>query len=1705
MAAEITQIDVTTLNQPEYHLQDVNLIPTFNVDNTLTSSSKIEFYVYNVNNELLYAEPDFTQYTVENDPNSDGTSVSQIILNPEMDLMNNGFIQGEYIAYYNFLDNKIGSPIEPLYIAEISSDRTEIRLDSTFLTDLDILEKTTAFITDRDTSTYFVDFYLNFGDNNLAIANNIILSDDDATNSTILVKLYEPLPESIQLKDTLWVVTAIEEPLAYSVVFEDEPIIFDDTVRAKGPNFNIDINDKIGNSTLETTLQDLLNTPQTNLQNQINSLLEEKEIDVNIDYTEYPNFIHFSSAKTRLENFYYKMQLLEQYSSSIAILDNTTTSTQVSSSKSTYENQISNVITNFDGYEYYLYYNSGSYAWPKSNTTQPYENAKTDDAITLTWLGSDNENDPYYGGQTLIASLYDINNPDYLYYTIPEYLREDPANEPYLLFVDMIAQHYDNIWIYYNEVSQKYNADNRLEYGISKDIVADAIRDFGVKLYQNNFNTDDLFTAFVGLTSNGSLFPFPEITGSYPTPSGFEYVDTLISASNDNMPLDDANKSLYKRLYHNIPYLLKSKGTLAGLRALITSYGIPNTILRINEYGGKDKVNTNDYDYWKNEFNYAFSTSGSNFISSSWHLNTEWDAPDDTPASLMFRFKTDGLPEQNIPYSQSLWYGDGGSAITLTYTGSAYASGSYDGSPIDPEYQFATLTFYPSTANNTSTASVYLPFFDGNWWSVMVNRENEGFNLYVKNNQYGTGDNNTIVGFSASDNISFTDSYWNNTNISYFPAAFNVNDPMGYDVAVYDVNIYDENGTVTSTYSPFTGSYQEIRYYANAISESVFADYTMNPYSIEGNSLNTSADELAFRASIGGELYMQPQSIHPRIDGIWGTRHSFANDSNFYYDLTPHFVPNVEYFQFDTPVAGIRVPISDKIRVENNVIAEGNTLSAFRSLTQYTNASASYTPGVNYMEVAFSPQNEINDDIIGQIGSFNIGEFIGDPRYRSSSNYTYNDLNTLRNDYFQKYTKNYNLRDFIRLIKFFDNSLFKMIRDFVPARTGLASGIVIKQHILERNRYSQPQMSHAFTELSASVKPRWNGYNEGTIETMEGGAAGSVNKYNTGSNTEQQWTVTVPSSLGDIQYTHNSQDEFYNGELSGSHLVATTQSLSGSQERLSFTEAYPTTLFNNITEPRPNPYIQDVDYSFGATTPVNNDYLLSGSATRGTVPVSNYTTKRIVNPRYDGVKNTSTQLNVWSSSSLNEGNYGKTPSMESLKTAVAYCESITGWPPEHIDASSVNIVYLIHADGTVTKPNVSENSLEITQGNFISGERVIINYSNKVDDTLPVGGTDQNLPSREIIRGGSRIEPILHNQIGWNPPNWVDVPNIEFKNWIKPAVGNYETPITFPLYESPVEAANDSDLKTYTPFILFPNSMITDSIQTYSMTISLAIKKASNDGGGDDFGVLIGLRRRPNPSAAWETVNSDYLSPWPDYWTGSNDGKDYIYNYSKTLNFTKSQINQYSGYEYQLAILFEGIPAITGIPGQRDWNLENGSITFNQYPNPGEQPTLIIPSNLWVSASNGTYSMYTTQSDVVSMFKQNLTSSTWYMKDITTPISSGFNPILTPWGIERGDVFRFESDEEKTYMVNYVETGSVGGNDSINVYFGAPLPTSPTLNDVNKYSLTRYVDDASKVVIKGYRPSKSTGPYIVRPEYVVPELNKGIDEFIVDLTQKGLL
>jgi hypothetical protein len=1851
MAAETVQISTQDFTSQTYKTQDDGLISSFSVGTFLSASSYIESFIYDNNKNILVSDYNFTQYTVLADGQSAGleNTISTIQLDPEAILLNEGYSQGIYSTYFNFLNRQVGSNLQQLYISEISSDRTELRLDSTSLTNLDIVEQATSLIQQREDSPYFLDFYLNFGENQLVIANNIQLDNQDPTDPTILIKLYEALPAQFNLNSTLWIVTQIEEPTAYQVTFETEPVIIVDTIPLSGPNFNLDLKDQINNSTVSLNYTTLTATALTSSQNQLKSLLEEKGLDINVDYTNFNDFIHFSSAEARLENFYYKMSLLEDYSSSISLINtqitgSTSSSSAVSDSISVYELLTSNIITNFDDYEYYLYYTSGSWAWPKTTTQPPYKLATTGSTAVINWFGSSNENSPNYGGILLSASNFDNTNPNNLYYSIPEYLRDDPANAPYQTFVEMVGQFYDNIWIYYKDVTQKYNADNRLEYGVSKDIVADAIRDFGIKLYQNNFSNDDLYTAFLGLTPQGGLFPFPNITGSLPTPSGFEYIDTLISASNDYIPLDDVNKSLYKRIYHNLPYLLKAKGTLPGLRTLITSYGIPDTVLRINEFGGKDKSNSNDWDDWQDTFNYAYYNTGSNYINTNWVLNSNWNSPNNVPSTLEFRFKVPSLSTISSSSGVNLWRNAGNVSLRLEYTGSGLTTGSYSGSIIDPYYQYATLKFIPNPATPSISASLYFPFCNEDWWSIMITRSGSNFNLYAGNKIYEGGDNGTSLGFYSSSYVSASSTPWQNTNTSRFMPQFG--------------EMY----------------LQEIRYYNTVLSESIFKDYIMNPSSTEGNSINSSPNQLAFRLSLGGELYTGSLSVHPKITGSWAATASFTTNSSASFLLTPTFVPNTEYFFLDQPVVGIKNAISDKIRVENSVIPSGNTLSPFRSLAQNLAASQSYTANTNLLEVAFAPQDEINDDIISQIGFFNIGEYIGDPRQRSSSATSYPDLDALRDAYFQKYTSNYDLNDYIRLIKYFDNSLFKMIKDFVPARTSLASGVVIKQTLLERNKYPQPQTNINSTiayyssgsrnnlplifqnlEVSGTVAPQWNDYQPGTVENFSGGAGGTMNVFNVVTNTSQSWYETIPTVSGSVIVLHNSQDEFYDGEFSGSTLVVTTQSLAQSLpldisllsynttgsnsttpaagylnwqsaedynpatgyfslyiptlyinevdvngvnietalsnlttgDTITFrvsasindggfplqytptvtgiiTSIVPTTpsvwrinlsnqqnsqatyyspiifypvysvtsslfplssillnpylnsvpnfynsdynpLINNTEGDRLSTKFQDVDYSTGIVTPTNFAQLISGSAVKAAVQDSNYTSKRVTLPRYEGSKSTSQNLNYWTPGDT--GTYGKLPTVENLKTMVAYCDWIGGWPPERENASAIHVQYLIKSDGTVIIPNTSENSLADIKGTFESGENLFITTK-----TISSGQPQQ---SRKVLRGGTRIEPVLYNQSGSMPGGlFANTITLTDNNATGNVVSDFQgllRPTSYTL--NPISQSAFGE-------VCFNQILSTGSAASLSTTTLVGTTSYRYQINSGMLSEGVDLTFTANAEATYTgtipTPNGNYNSYYQLRIVRLRGGNKTVLVTGDSIKIT----SPYTPTTLSTTVPFSSLQlndefAIEAIATDPNTFLESTTrFTINQSPTPNS--SISITSNFWISSSG--LATILIQNQTSGSFGNNLlitsasselinyyNNPTVYQQDIA---NSGFNPIVTPWSIEYGDEFRFEGREDRVYQVKNAAVVNLNVLSSqipfLVVELNQPVPTSGSVN-FDQFLIRRYVDDASQVLMEGFAPINSQGPYIVRPEYVAPELNKSVDQFILDLTQKGLI
>ena len=77
-------------------------------------------------------------------------------------------------------------------------------------------------------------------------------------------------------------------------------------------------------------------------------------------------------------------------------------------------------------------------------------------------------------------------------------MREDPDNAPFEKFIEMIGQHFDTLYTYAQDITNRYNGDNRLDFGISKDLVGDALKSMGINLYTGNFTSNDLVDSLVG-------------------------------------------------------------------------------------------------------------------------------------------------------------------------------------------------------------------------------------------------------------------------------------------------------------------------------------------------------------------------------------------------------------------------------------------------------------------------------------------------------------------------------------------------------------------------------------------------------------------------------------------------------------------------------------------------------------------------------------------------------------------------------------------------------------------------------------------------------------------------------------------------------------------------------------------------------------------------------------------------------------------------------------------------------------------------------------------------------------------------------------------------------------------------------------------------------------------------------------------------------
>jgi hypothetical protein len=527
-----------------FELAVETIIPTLEQSSSFSQvEDKVEFYIYNSSKDLLYQNNNFTNYLVNTINSNESSTPSGMInfneleLDPINDVYIQGYSTGNYYAVYNFIKYELGSE-QPYYISEISSDRTEIRLKNNYILNNLIQDKYSQFSTNILSKNEFDEFYIDFGNNKYFICINSKLELASNGEASVLVKLYKSLPSNYKLLDTLSVKSKVSETNAFEVKFIEDLGIIDDLIYLRGPNINVDIKDKINNSTEYKTLSSLNNSTDSGSLSQLNYLKNRRGVQIHVDYSDFSKFVHFSSAEQRLRNFYEKQISLETFQSQLNSLYSIATgvsnniiydqnnsihpgfyqNSPYSSSIASVNSKIKNITENYDGYEYFLSQIKSPNSWPK--------NIYTSSATSLTasydinrfslhsytssqvknWFGSTDENNEYFNtgkNQIYSASLYDENNVDYLKHLIPSFILNDPSNDPYFKFVGMTGQSFDEIWLYTEAIQNTRNTSNQLTGSVLPlDLASEAIESLGWDNYGNSFNSQQFNPKFVGISPN---------------------------------------------------------------------------------------------------------------------------------------------------------------------------------------------------------------------------------------------------------------------------------------------------------------------------------------------------------------------------------------------------------------------------------------------------------------------------------------------------------------------------------------------------------------------------------------------------------------------------------------------------------------------------------------------------------------------------------------------------------------------------------------------------------------------------------------------------------------------------------------------------------------------------------------------------------------------------------------------------------------------------------------------------------------------------------------------------------------------------------------------------------------------------------------------------------------------------------------------------
>ena len=972
-----------------------------------------------------------------------------------------GIARGSYIIAVNLFKQIWGSPDSTVvYVREISPNRDEVKLSiPSHLVGSSEFEAFQRAVEELKMQNIFNNMIIDFGFNRISKVTLIRFDKEDP--SVIYLKLYKPIEETVIEKDQGWFGFETMNPYVDTIILTT-PVAPGQVNKLRGANYDIDVTEWTSNATIFKSWNDLLDADAPTSQRIIDaSLSGSAQARLNIDYSNFENYIFYSSAEERVKNFYYKVGLIEGYNDTISALQNSTASitTYISSSVDTNQRRIDTITSNFDSFERWMYYDdTGSlFTHDITGSVTPYPKYLSDGRYTLHHTTSSIAT-TWYNGLVASASAYDADNVNRLWWSIPEHVLMDEGNNDYILFVDMIGQHFDNLYAYVRALTKIHERDEHPERGISNDLLYHVAKSFGWNL-QNTRQLSDLWFYKAGLNSTGQL----ENTGSL-----FQ------------MSTETQTQQIWRRIVNNLPYLLKTKGTTRSVKALMSIYGIPQTLISIKEYGGPSEPNDKPQ-LIEDRFGYAVVFEGSQSVEMNRVQQTSFADNTPVPDTIMFRFNSEYSASAPMTLLDIEQGGNINSEIRLHHASELTGTSSYSGS-----YTYGRLEFLYNDGSTTTSSSIgYLPLFDGDMWTVRLYTDTSissgsstgSFNLEVARADdctYGryilSGSTSlTVLGSGSFDN-------WIASN-------------SGTTVRLGGSTSTGGVAADAGTGSFLSGSMHAYKEYFKVLDKEIFDEHVLNPGAYHVSNPTSSYDYLYRYFPMGLDVIRYDHTVtssvsssHPnqdKQDNTYATFNDFTGTQSTQYR---HFR---ETHYIYTPSIGGNNIRNSKIRLENSYLTRdlSPTGRAERS-------SFDLRPiDTNRLAIVFSLADQVNRDIFNQFGFDELDDWIADPDLQCE--WEYAELKRFSAEYYKKYEQRNDINAFIRILSVYDYSFFEQIRQLVPGRADLIAGILIEPNILERSKI-------CIAKRPTVENPQW----DQTIKIVERPPQGEYPVYETSMSAE---------------------------------------------------------------------------------------------------------------------------------------------------------------------------------------------------------------------------------------------------------------------------------------------------------------------------------------------------------------------------------------------------------------------------------------------------------------------------------------------------------------------------------------------------------------------------------------------------------------------------